>query len=385
MDHPTTPAGLVEWLPLPETGENVLRFTGDWTLAHFSRLEAQLDALKPELPEVPDVDFNDIGRLDTAGAGLIAVALGPKALHWLADHDKDVPRELRALLGTVSDAVAELYAHRPPQPRNFGFIDMLADVGGSVVRIRKLAFKLLGFVGMTLETWARTLLRPDRWRMTSLIAHMEQTGFHAVPIVALLSFLIGAVIAFLGATALQRYGASVFTVDLVSYAFLRELAVLLTAIILAGRTASAFTAQIGSMKVGEEVDAMRTMGLDPIELLVLPRVVALMLVTPMLTFLAMLAGVIGGLLVCWFALDITPAMFVSVFRADTPLYYLWLGLAKAPIFAFLIAVIGCLEGFKVEGSAQSVGERTTSSVVQSIFLVIAVDAVAALFYMEMGW
>jgi phospholipid/cholesterol/gamma-HCH transport system permease protein len=214
---------------------------------------------------------------------------------------------------------------------------------------------------------------------------MEQTGLDAVPIVALLSFLIGAVIAFLGATALQRYGATVFTVDLVSYAFLRELAVLLTAIILAGRTASAFTAQIGSMKVGEEVDAMRTMGLDPMELLVLPRVLALMIVTPLLTFLAMLAGCVGGALVCWFALDITPSMFISVFQADTPLRYLWLGLAKAPVFAFLIAVIGCLEGFKVAGSAQSVGERTTSSVVQSIFLVIVVDALAALFFMEMKW
>ncbi|HET9817761.1 MAG TPA: ABC transporter permease [Rhodanobacteraceae bacterium] len=385
MNPPTTSAGIVEWLPLQETGENVLRFTGDWTLAHFSALEAQLDTLKPDLPETPDVDFNDIGRMDTAGAGLIAVALGPKCLRWLAEHDRDVPRELRALLETVSDAVAEIYAHRPPPPRNFGFVDMLADVGASVVHIRKLGFKLLGFVGMTLETLARAIWQPKRWRTTSLIAHMEQTGLHAVPIVMLLSFLIGAVIAFLGATALERYGATVFTVDLVSYSFLRELAVLLTAIILAGRTASAFTAQIGSMKVGEEVDAMRTMGLDPIELLVLPRVIALMIVTPLLTFLSMLAGVIGGLLVCWFALNITPSMFVSVFQTDTPLYYLWLGLAKAPIFAFLIAVIGCLEGFKVQGSAQSVGERTTSSVVQSIFLVIVVDAVAALFYMEMGW
>lgn len=385
MDHPTPPAGIVEWLPLQETGENVLRFTGDWTLAYFSALEAQLDALKPQLPEVPDVDFNDIGRIDTAGAGLIAVALGPKCLRWLAEHDRDVPRELRALLETVSDAVEEIYAHRPPLPRNFGFVDMLADVGASVVRIRRLGFQLLGFIGITLETLARNILRPKRWRMTSLIAHMEQTGLHAVPIVMLLSFLIGAVIAFLGATALRQYGATLFTVDLVSYAFLRELAVLLTAIILAGRTASAFTAQIGSMKVGEEIDAMRTMGLDPVELLVLPRVIALVLVTPLLAFLSMLAGVIGGLLVCWFALDITPSMFVSVFQSDTPLYYLWLGLAKAPIFAFLIAVIGCLEGFKVEGSAQSVGERTTSSVVQSIFLVIVADAVAALFFMEMGW
>jgi len=385
MDRPATTPGLVEWLPLPETGENVLRFTGDWTLQHFSTLETQLDALKPALPECPDVDFNDVGRVDTSGAGLIAVALGPKALHWLAEHDRDVPRELRALLGTVSDAVAEIYAHRPPPPRNLGFVDMLADVGSNVVHIRGLAFKLLGFIGATLETLARTIWQPRRWRTTALVANMEQTGLHAVPIVALLSFLIGAVIAFLGATALQRYGATVFTVDLVSYAFLRELGVLLTAIILAGRTASAFTAQIGSMKVGEEIDAMRTMGLDPMELLVLPRVLALMIVTPLLAFLAVLAGVLGGALVCWFALDITPSMFISVFQTDTPLRYLWLGLAKAPIFAFLIAVIGCLEGFKVEGSAQSVGERTTSSVVQSIFLVIVVDALAALFFMEMGW
>ncbi|MES2403864.1 MAG: ABC transporter permease [Pseudomonadota bacterium] len=381
---PTTP-GLVEWLPLPETGENVLRFTGDWTLPYFSHLEAQLDALKPALPECPDVDFNDVGRVDTSGAGLIAVALGPKALHWLADHDRDVPRELRALLGTVSDAVAEIYAHRPKPKPNFGFVDMLSDIGSTVVRIGQLGAKLLAFIGMTLETQARVLLRPKHWRVTSLVAHMEQTGLHAVPIVVLLSFLIGAVIAFLGATALQRYGATVFTVDLVSYAFLRELGVLLTAIILAGRTASAFTAQIGSMKVGEEIDAMRTMGLDPMELLVLPRVMALMIVTPLLTFLAILAGVVGGALVCWFALNITPTMFISVFQTDTPLRYLWLGLAKAPIFAFLIAVIGCLEGFKVQGSAQSVGERTTSSVVQSIFLVIVVDAIAALFFMEMGW
>jgi len=340
---PTTP-GLVEWLPLPETGQNVLRFTGDWTLPYFAELESQLDALKPSLPETPDVDFNDVGRVDTAGAGLIAVALGPKCLHWLAEHDHDVPRELRALLGTVSDAVAEIYAHRPPPPRNFGFVDMLADVGTNVVHVRRLAFKLLGFIGATLETLARTVWRPRRWRITALVANMEQTGLHAVPIVALLSFLIGAVIAFLGATALQRYGATVFTVDLVSYAFLREL-----------------------------------------ELLVLPRVLALVIVTPLLAFLAVMAGVVGGALVCWFALDITPTMFISVFQTDTPLRYLWLGLGKAPVFAFLIAVIGCLEGFKVQGSAQSVGERTTSSVVQSIFLVIVVDALAALFFMEMNW
>lgn len=363
----------------------VLRFTGDWTLAHFAELEAKLDALKPQLPKTPDVDFNDVGRIDTAGAGLIAVALGPDSLRWLAEHDRDVPREIRGLLDTVSDAVAEIYAH-PPKPKpNFGFVDLLERVGIAVGQIWDTTLTLLGFIGLTLETFARTVFVPRSWRVTALFAHMEQTGLDAVPIVMLLSFLIGAVIAFLGATALRQYGATVFTVDLVSYAILRELAVLLTAILLAGRTASAFTAQIGSMKVGEEIDAMRTMGLDPIAQLVLPRVMALIAVLPMLTFLAMMAGLIGGGLVCWLSLDISPTMFLSVFRADTQMRHFWVGLSKAPIFAFLIGVIGCLEGFKVEGSAESVGQRTTSSVVQSIFLVILVDALAALFFMEMGW
>src|SRR5690242_3316355 len=384
MEYRDSRTGDVQWRD--EGGaEPVLRFSGDWTLAHFAELEAKLNALKPQLPETPDVDFNDVARIDTAGAGLIAVALGPRCLQWLAEHDRDVPRELRALLDTVSEAVAEIYAHRPKPPPNYGFVEMLARIGAAVEEVWGLTLGLLGFVGLILETFARTVFQPRRWRVTSLVYHMEQTGLDAVPIVILLSFLIGAVIAFLGATALQQYGATVFTVDLVSYSILRELAVLLTAILLAGRTASAFTAQIGSMKVGEEIDAMRTMGLDPMEQLVLPRVMALVGMLPLLTFLAMVAGLLGGMAVCALALDITPTMFTSVFLADTEMRHFWVGLSKAPIFAFLIGTIGCLEGFKVAGSAESVGQRTTSSVVQSIFMVILVDALAALFFMEMGW
>ena len=165
--------------------------------------------------------------------------------------------------------------------------------------------------------------------------------------------------------------------DLVAFSFLREFGVLLTAILIAGRTASAFTAQIGSMKANEEIDAIRTLGLDPMELLVLPRVLALLVALPMLTFLAMLSGIVGGGVVCAVALDISPAMFLSLLQS--------VGMVKAPIFAFLIAAIGCLEGFKVSGSAESVGAHTTSSVVQSIFVVIVLDAVAAMFFMEMGW
>ena len=213
---------------------------------------------------------------------------------------------------------------------------------------------------------------------------MQQAGLNAVPIVALLNFLVGAVVAFLGATVLAEFGATIYTVDLVGYAFMREMGVLLAAIMLAGRTASAYTAQIGSMKVNEEIDALRVQGLDPIELLVIPRLLALLIMLPSLSFVAMLAGMLGGAMVAVLSLDISPARFLGIVQ-EIPLKHLYLGLSKAPVFAVMIALIGCLEGFKVKGSAQSVGEHTTSAVVQSIFVVILLDAVAALFFMQMDW
>lgn len=258
-------------------------------------------------------------------------------------------------------------------------------IGRAVDAIWQDTLQLLGFVGLILETITRGLLRPKRWRITPMVAHIEQTGLDAAPIVALLTFLVGAVVAFLGATVLASFGASIFTVDLVAFSFLREFGVLLTAILMAGRTASAFTAQIGSMKANEEIDAIRTLGLDPMELLVVPRVLALLVALPMLTFLAMLSGIIGGGVVCALSLGISPAMFLSLLQTDIGVQHFLVGMVKAPIFAFLIAAIGCLEGFKVSGSAESVGAHTTSSVVQSIFVVIVLDAVAALFFMEMGW
>jgi phospholipid/cholesterol/gamma-HCH transport system permease protein len=196
---------------------------------------------------------------------------------------------------------------------------------------------------------------------------------------------VGAVIAFLGATVLADFGASIYTVNLVAFAFLREFGVLLTAILMAGRTASAFTAQIGSMKANEEIDAIRALGLNPIELLVLPRVLAMLISLPILTFIAMLCGMLGGAVVCSLTLDISPTLFLTILQRDISLHHFLVGIGKAPLFAFMVAVIGCMEGFKVGGSAQSVGEHTISSVVQSIFMVILLDALAALFFMEMSW
>ena len=361
-----------------------LRVAGDWTLAHYAVLEGAVDALKSRLHQTTPIDLSALGALDTAGAALLAGLLGAERLGDLATQDPTLPAAQRALLQTVGKAMAS-YVKPKSRRRHNTVTELLARIGAAMDNVWHQQVQLLGFIGLTLQTFVQTVWRPRRWRVTSLVAHIEQTGLDAVPIVMLLTFMVGAVVAFLGSTVLADFGATIYTVDLVAFSFLREFAVLLTAILLAGRTASAFTAQIGSMKANEEIDAIRALGLDPMELLVLPRVLAMLASLPMLTFLAMIAGLIGGGLVCAMVLDIPPVMFINLVKSDIGVKNFLVGIAKAPVFAFLIAVIGCLEGFKVSGSAESVGEHTTSSVVQSIFVVILIDALAALFYMEMGW
>lgn len=365
-------------------GEARLILAGDWTLAHHAMLLRQVEALRARIDARVKVDAGELGSLDTAGAALLLRLLGSERVRTLASSDSGLSDGRWALLAAVDDAMAERSV--PPAPRKGSAIgDVLAHVGEAVAVFGRHAVDLLGFVGVTLSAMLRVGLRPTRWRLTSLVANLEQTGLYAVPIVALLTFLVGAVVAFLGATVLADFGASVFTVNLVAFSFLREFGVLLTAILVAGRTASAYTAQIGSMRANEEVDAIRALGLDPVELLVLPRMWALLLALPMLTFIAMISGILGGMLVCVFSLGIPVSMFLSIIANDVGVSHFIVGMAKAPVFAFLIALIGCMEGFKVSGSAQSVGEHTTSSVVQSIFVVIVVNAIAALICMEMGW
>lgn len=361
-----------------------LRIRGDWTLPHYAAIENALLKLRGRIDARTSIELDGVATLDTAGAALLVDLLGTVRLQNLAQVTASWTPARRALLEMVGTALHEYQRELRPK-RQPAWSQLLERVGAAVDSIYHQALQLLGFIGLTLETLARCMWHPRRWRMTSLVAHVEQVGLDAVPIVVLLSFLVGAVVAFLGATVLADFGASIYTVDLVAISFLREFGVLLTAILLAGRTASAFTAQIGSMKAREEIDAIRTLGLDPMELLVLPRVLALLISLPLLSFLAMLAGILGGAMVCIFTLDVTPTMFLSMLHADTDVRHFLVGMAKAPVFAFLIAVIGCLEGFRVSGSAESVGAHTTSSVVQSIFVVIVIDAIAALFFMEMGW
>jgi len=372
-------------LSLQQRGDGAeLRLAGEWTLANFSRLTEEVAQFKRCGRAFVRIDAASLSALDTAGAALILELLGAERLtRVIAEKDGLKPPQ-RALLQTVVDAAGQ--SEPPPvRPRYNAAGDILERIGAATVQIWRHATGLLGFIGIVLSGYVRLGLQPRRWRMTSLAANLEQVGLDAVPIVALLTFLVGAVIAFLGATLLSNFGATVFTVSLVGFSFLREFGVLLAAILVAGRTASAFAAQIGSMRANEEIDAIRVQGLDPVEMLVLPRVSALLLALPMLTFIAMICGIAGGMAVCAISLDIPPAMFLDLLRDGVSVRHFFVGIVKAPFFALLIAVIGCMEGFKVSGSAQSVGEHTTSAVVQSIFVVILLDAIAALFCMEMGW
>ncbi|OEO23203.1 ABC transporter permease [Pseudomonas sp. J237] len=357
---------------------------GDWTLANYADLEAQVDTFKHQLKDDAPVDLGALSELDTAGAAVLVELLGEKRLDALDQESPNLAPERRSLLQNVGKAITESRRTPPPPPPN-SLKEFLSHIGVAVEDFGNKAVQLIGFFGLTLSTMIHVLLRPKRWRMTSLTANIEQIGLNAVPIVALLTFLVGAVVAFLGATILSDFGASIYTVNLVAFSFLREFGVLLTAILIAGRTASAFTAQIGSMKANEEIDALRTLGLSPIELLVLPRVYALLITLPILTFIAMICGIVGGAVVCSLALNISVTTYVTMLHENIEVRHFFVGMVKAPVFAMLIAVIGCLEGFKVTGSAQSVGERTTSSVVQSIFVVILLDAIFALFCVEMGW
>jgi phospholipid/cholesterol/gamma-HCH transport system permease protein len=230
----------------------------------------------------------------------------------------------------------------------------------------------------------RSVLHPREFRLTALVHHCEEVGVKAVPIVALMAFLIGVVLAFQGAAQLRQFGAEVFVVDLIAISILRELGILLTAIIVAGRTASAYTAAIGSMKMREEIDAMRTLGLDPATALFVPRILALLLMLPILGLIADVAGLLGGALMAWVELGISPAMFQTRLVEGTGVSHVLVGMIKAPVFALIIGIVGCHAGMQVEGNAESLGRRTSQAVVTAIFAVILADAVFSIFFAQVG-
>ncbi len=356
------------------TRPGVLLASGDWTFQHAGLL---LELLAKAATGPVQLDALAVKKLDATGSRML---INLQRGLGLEDAAVLVAPELDTLLRAVRAVSGKIDAPVNTTP---WLLRMLAGIGVWVDNAWHNILVFLAFLGQTLVSLTESLLNPRHWRVTSVIHHMQVVGLNAVPLAMLLNFMVGAVVAFLGATVLKEFGAELWVVELVGVAFFREFGVLLTAILLAGRTASAFTAQIGSMKSGEELDAIKTMGLDPIEVLVLPRIKALLLTLPLLTFLSTMAGLLGGMAVCNWSLDISPEMFVNRLNDELSPRHFWLGMSKAPIFAMVIGLIGCLEGFKSESNAQSVGEHTTSSVVQCITLVILLDALAALFFMEL--
>lgn len=369
------PASAPPQLTLDANEPSRIRLSGHWTLEHAAEISACL-ARAPA--SAIGLDASGVERIDSVG---VLQLLRFARRHQL-DFDAFVFHDDHRALVCAIDDVAD---DRPPRKREYGVAAALARLGFAVHDNWGEFRALISFFGETLLKMLRMVREPGRFRPIATVFHMEQVGLDAVPLVALLCYLVGAVVAFLGSTILRDFGAEIFVVELVSISFLREFGVLLTAILIAGRTSSAFTAQIGAMKSREEVDAIRTLGMDPIDLLVIPRVLALLIMLPLLTFVAMIAGLLGGLTVGAYALDIPPQQYLGRMHETMELRHFLVGLVKAPVFALVISLIGCLEGLQVSGTAQSVGERTTSSVVQAISLVIIIDAFAAIWFMKMGF
>ncbi len=360
----------------------VLALRGDWTVDTISRLEHELREIATRLKPGAVVDVSSLGRMDLAGAYLIDRTFrespaGDQARIAIRGEHTNAMRLLQTARGAAAPA-----AEKPDHPQGLrGFFEV---VGRHMTSIGHEIVDTISFLGETLVVLARLIVNPRRIRWVSIVHTMEVAGFNALPIVALLSFFIGMVVAYLGARILGDFGASVFTVELIAFSVLREFGVVITAVLLAGRTNSAFTAEIGAMKMRQEIDAMRVMDLDPMDALVAPRVIAMLVMTPILTFAAMMAGIFGGMLVCWGELDISPAMFIGRVAEVVPAQHFFVGISKAPAFAFVLAIIGCKQGLSVGGDVGSLGRRVTSSVVQAIFMVILMDAVFALWFLEMN-
>ena len=352
-----------------------LRLTGDWTATELGRISRRLD---DELQDrcVDAVDLTDMGRFDTAGALAIVQAanciLPPSA--WT---QRPEAGRTYAMVEKLERESAGPPLRSPAWVRSFG------KVGRGVHDIFDEATLSMAFLGR-LVVAAGSALRPGRIRWAAWFSQVERAGLDAIPIVATTNFFIGAVIAYLGANLLTQFGAGVYTVQLVAVATLRELAVLITAILLAGRSASSFAAEIGSMRMNQEVDAMQVMGVNPFQALVIPRLAAMVLMMPLLTFIGMVAGMLGGMLVTWTELSYGPSFFIQRVSEDPNMgTHLMVGMIKAPVFAVVIAAIGCRQGMAVAGDVESLGRRVTAAVVQAIFAIIFLDAVFAMIFLEL--
>ncbi|BBU61543.1 ABC transporter permease [Methylosinus sp. C49] len=356
------------------------RFTlgGEWVLADSAALEKDAAGMAAAARGSARaiVDLAQIVRLDTAGAWIIGRAMDELAHAGVSVSLEGARPEHTILLQETKFRPFEA----PSRCRRFLIVDILADLGRSVVSAAQDAYSGVGFLGEFVVASAVSLLAAGRFRFTSLVYHMESFGFRSLPIIALINLLVGAIVAQQGIFQLRRFGAGAYAVDLIGILVLRELGVLLTSIMIAGRSGSAITAELGSMKMREEVDALRVMGLSPVEVLVTPRVLALVLSLPLLTFIADMSALFGGLLVCWVYEGISPAAYLSLLQAAIGRNTFIVGLIKAPFMALVIGMVAAMEGMATRGSAESLGRHVTASVVKAIFMVIVLDGFFAIFF-----
>jgi phospholipid/cholesterol/gamma-HCH transport system permease protein len=357
-----------------EDGRCILRFSGNLTLLRVRKLSEQLEAIQAEKLVV---DLSEVERMDTVGAWLV---------HKL-DRDRNAEivgasEDQQTLIDHVARADQPVQVRREAEPR---LTHMVGEVGEATQQAMRTMVGLIGFFGAFLISLSNIVRHPRRFRFNAVVTRFDVVGVRALGIIGLMSFLVGIVIAQQGAVQLRQFGAEVFTVNLIARSAMKELGVLMTAIMVAGRSGSAFAAQLGSMKLNEEVDAMRTIGVSPMEALVFPRVLATVLMMPLLGFYSAMIAIIGGGLFCWVSLELPPVTFVQRVREIIPLTDVYQTLIKAPVFGLIIAMAGCYQGLQVEGNAEEVGLRTTTAVVQGIFLVIVLDAFFAVFFTEIGW
>lgn len=369
MEHPA------DFSVTEDGGAAAVILTGDWT---SSTMQPAADGLVHDFANRRGLafDLSGIGRMDTAGAFAVIRAAGGQLDPARV---KARPETLRLLTLVGAAAAPRPVRKRPAR----GFMQLTIRIGRGVIDVAKELFETLVFAGHLLAVFGMAIVNPRRVRWPAVVSLAERAGLDAIPIVIITSFFIGAVVALLGANMLRQFGAEVFVVELIGIAVLREFNIIITAILLAGRSASSFAAEIGSMKMNQEIDAMRVMGVDPFEALVFPRFAALLITIPLLTFIATLAGLLGGLAVTWSVLGLGPTFFLQRILDNVGATHFWIGMSKAPVMAAVIAGIGCRQGLEVGGDTESLGRRVTAAVVHAIFAIIVLDAGFALMYMQL--
>jgi phospholipid/cholesterol/gamma-HCH transport system permease protein len=356
---------------------------GAWTALHAARLEALRDGALPSADAAPrlEIDLSGVTELDTIGAWVLEKLARRAAA---AGHAVSVTGIAARHAGLIEEVRQVNRKPAAPAPPRRPVTDALAAVGhyaASAAEDFSLFLRMLGALAFAV---AAVLRRPRALRVTSLVYHLHRVGWQAIPIVALITFLIGAIIAQQGIFHFRKFGAESYVVDMVGILVLREIGVLIVAIMVAGRSGSAYTAELGSMKMREEIDALSTMGLDPVEVLILPRIIALLVALPILTFLGAMAALYGGGLVAWFYGGMSPPIFLARLHEAISVTHFEVGMIKAPFMALVIGIVASGEGLRVKGSAESLGRQTTTSVVKSIFLVIVLDGLFAVFFAAIG-